>query len=185
MSDIEQQGSYVLSYWVPEHHQEALWAAMEGGIVDMLASDHAPHTREEKELGWTDAWAAHTGTPGVQHQLPLMLDACHRGKISFRRVVEMVSVAPARVFGLETKGSLAPGADADIALLDLEKERTITNDSVLSRIGWTPYDGRTIRGAVTRTMVRGTDVWVDGRVVGEAGYGRQVVPSGKENGKWA
>jgi dihydroorotase len=180
ISDIDEQGSYVLSYWVPDHHQAALWEAMEAGVIDMLASDHAPHTREEKELGWNDAWAAHTGTPGVQYQLPLMVDAWHRGKISFARLVEMVSVVPARVFGLESKGSLTPGADADIALLDLEREWEITNDSVLSRIGWTPYDGRGVRGAVVRTMVRGADVWVDGQVVGHPGYGRQVVPNGKE-----
>lgn len=179
MSDIEEQGSYVLSYWVPEHHQAALWEAMEEGIIDMLASDHAPHTREEKELGWTDAWAAHTGTPGIQYQLPLMVDAWHRGRISFPRLVDMVAGSPARVFGLEAKGSLVPGADADVALLDLEREWTITHDSVLSRIGWTPYHGRTIRGAVVRTMVRGADVWVDGAVVGRPGQGRQVIPTGK------
>lgn len=176
MSDIDEQGSYVLSYWVPDHHREAVWQAMEAGVVDMLSSDHAPHTREEKDIGWTDAWAAHTGTPGIQYQLPLMIDAWHTGRISFGRLVDLVSTAPARVFGLNRKGSLAPGSDADVALLDLDREWTITNDSVLSKIGWTPYDGRTIRGAVARTMVRGTDVWIDGEVVGRPGHGRQVRP---------
>lgn len=177
MSDIDEQGSYVLSYWVPEHHQVALWEALENGVIDMLASDHAPHTREEKEIGWEDAWAAHTGTPGVQYQLPLMIDAWNQGKISFHRLVDLVSTAPARTFGLERKGSLAPGSDADIVLIDPEREWTITNGSVLSKIGWTPYDGRTITGAITRTMVRGTDVWVDGEIVGQAGFGRQVTPT--------
>ena len=180
MSDIDEQGSYVLSYWVPEHHQAALWEAMEAGVVDMLSSDHAPHTREEKELGWTDAWAAHTGTPGIQYQLPLIIDAWNDGKISLQRLVEMVSVAPARVFQLPTKGSLMPGSDADIVLLDMDREWTITNDSVLSRIGWTPYDGRRIKGAVARTMVRGVDMWIDGRIVGEPGHGRQVTTVRKD-----
>lgn len=174
MSDIDEQGSYVLSYHVPDHHRDALWEAMESGVVDMLSSDHAPHTREEKEVGWTDAWAAHTGTPGIQHQLPLMIDAYHNGKISLPRLVDLVSTAPARVFGLRSKGRIEAGLDADITLLDLDREWTITNDTVLSKIGWTPYDGRTVRGAVARTMVRGTDVWVDGNVVGEPGHGRQV-----------
>ena len=174
MSDIEEQGSYVLSYWVPDHHREALWAAMEAGVVDMLASDHAPHTREEKELGWTDAWAAHTGTPGIQYQLPLMLDAARRGMLSFERVVDLVSTAPADVFGLPYKGRIAPGTDADLALVDLDRTWTITNDSVLSKIGWTPYHGREITGAVVRTMVRGTDVWVDGEVTGEPGHGKMA-----------
>lgn len=180
MADIEAQGSYVLSYWVPEHHQEAVWEALEDGTIEMLASDHAPHTREEKEVGWEDAWAAHTGTPGIQYQLPLMVDAWHRGRISFDRLVDLVSTAPADVFGLERKGRITPGADADIVLVDLDREWTITNDSVLSKIGWTPYDGRSIRGAVVRTLVRGTDVWVDGEVVGEPGHGRQAVPADME-----
>ncbi|NND83555.1 MAG: dihydroorotase family protein [Acidimicrobiia bacterium] len=176
MSDIDEQGSYVLSYYVPDHHREAVWEAMELGIVDMLSSDHAPHTREEKEIGWEDAWAAHTGTPGIQYQLPLMIDAWHDGMISFDRLVDLVSTAPAEVFGLERKGSLTPGNDADIALLDLDREWTITNDSVLSKIGWTPYDGRTVKGAVVRTLVRGTDVWVDGEVTGQPGHGALVKP---------
>ncbi len=177
MSDIDEQGSYVLSYYVPDHHREAVWAAMEEGVVDMLSSDHAPHTREEKEIGWTDAWAAHTGTPGIQYQLPLMIDAMHQGRISLPRLVDLVATAPARVFGLDRKGTLAPGSDADIVLVDTEREWTITNDSVLSKIGWTPYDGRTIRGAVDRTLVRGTDVWVDGEVVGEPGHGKHATPT--------
>lgn len=185
MSDIEEQGSYVLSYWVPDHHRDALWEAMEAGVIDMLASDHAPHTREEKELGWTDAWAAHTGTPGVQYQLPLMVDAWRNGKMSLSRLVDMVSSAPAAVFGLERKGSLAPGNDADIVLLDPERQWTITNESVLSKIGWTPYHGRKITGAVIRTMVRGSDVWRDGQIAAESGYGRHVTPTTKETSRWA
>jgi dihydroorotase (multifunctional complex type) len=177
MSDIDEQGSYVLSYYVPDHHREAVWAAMEEGVVDMLSSDHAPHTREEKEVGWTDAWAAHTGTPGIQYQLPLMIDAMHQGKISLPRLVDLVATAPARVFGLDRKGTLSPGSDADIVLADTDREWTITNDSVLSKIGWTPYDGRTIRGAVTRTLVRGADVWIDGEVVGQPGHGKHATPT--------
>ncbi len=177
MSDIDEQGSYVLSYYVPDHHREAVWAAMEEGVVDMLSSDHAPHTREEKDIGWTDAWAAHTGTPGIQYQLPLMIDAMHRGRISLPRLVDLVATAPARVFGLDSKGTLAPGADADIVLLDTTREWTIANDSVLSKIGWTPYDGRTVTGAVDRTLVRVTDVWVDGEVVGEPGHGTHATPT--------
>jgi dihydroorotase-like cyclic amidohydrolase len=177
MEDIDAQGSFALSYWVPDHHREAVWAAMEDGTIDMLASDHAPHTREEKEIGWTDAWAAHTGTPGIQYQLPLMLNAWHQGRISFSRLVDVVSTTPADTFGLKKKGRIVPGADADISLLDIDREWTITNDSVLSRIGWTPYHGRNVRGAVVRTMVRGEDVWIDGEIVGVPGYGKQARPT--------
>ena len=172
--DIKEQGSYVLSYWVPPHHQRAVWEALSDGRIDMLSSDHAPHTREEKEVGWTDAWAAHTGTPGIQDQLPLMLDAMRKEKLTLDRVVDLTSAAPARIFGLDKKGSLAPGSDADIVLVDLERSWTITNEAVQSKIGWTPYDGRAITGAVVRTLVRGTDVYVDGEVVGVPGHGKQV-----------
>ena len=175
--DIETMGSYALSYWVPDHHKAAIWQALENGTIDMLSSDHAPHTREEKEIGWEDAWAAHTGTPGIQHQLPLMVDAYHQGKLGLDRVVDLCATAPARAFGLDRKGSIAPGKDADIVLLDLDREWTITNESVLSKIGWTPYDGRTCKGAVVRTMVRGTDAWIDGSVVGTPGHGRQATGS--------
>lgn len=173
--DIKEQGSYVLSYWVPPHHQKAVWEALADGGIDMLSSDHAPHTREEKELGWTDAWAAHTGTPGIQEQLPLMLDAINRGRLTLERVVDLTSTAPARIFELENKGSLTPGSDADIALVDLDRKWTITNEVVQSKIGWTPYHGRSLTGAVVRTLVRGTDVYVDGEVVGVPGHGKQVV----------
>lgn len=181
MSDIDEQGSYVLSYYVPDHHRVAVWEALESGVIDMLSSDHAPHTREEKEVGWTDAWAAHTGTPGIQYQLPLMIDAYHDGLISFDRLVDLVSTAPAKVFGLGQKGSLTPGSDADIVLLDLNRKWTITNESVLSKIEWTPYDGREVRGAVVRTMVRGKDVWIDGEVVGQPGHGKKAVASVREH----
>ena len=175
--DIKEQGSYVLSYWVPPHHQRAVWEALENGDIDILSSDHAPHTREEKEVGWTDAWAAHTGTPGIQEQLPLMLDAMHRGRITLDRVVDLTSAAPARIFGLESKGTLVPGADADITLVDLDREWTISNDGVQSKIGWTPYHDRTIVGSVVRTLVRGTDVYADGAVVGTPGHGKQAIPT--------
>lgn len=136
-------------------------------------------------MGWTDAWAAHTGTPGIQYQLPLMVDAWQSGRISLSRLVDMVSSAPAAIFGLDHKGSLIPGSDADIVLLDPNREWTITNESVLSRIGWTPYHDRTITGAIARTLVRGSDVWLDGRIVGQGGHGRHATPSTKEMSRWA
>ena len=174
-SDIETMGSYALSYWVPDHHREAVWEALRDGTIDMLSSDHAPHTREEKEVGWEDAWAAHTGTPGIQYQLPLMIDAYNQGMLDLARLVDLCATAPARAFELDGKGSLEVGKDADVVLVDLKKVWTIRNDDVLSRIGWTPYDGREIQGAVVRTLVRGADVYVDGEIVGSPGHGRQAV----------
>ncbi len=173
---VKELGPYVLSYWVPSHHREAVWKGLEDGSIDIFASDHAPHTREEKDVGYKDMWAAHTGTPGIQYQLPLLMDAHHQGRISLGRLVETTASAPARLFGLTRKGRIAPGYDADLVLVDPDREWTITNESVLSKIDWTPYHGRTIRGAVERTMVRGADVYANGEVTGEPGFGRQAIP---------
>lgn len=174
--DIEEQGAYALSYWVPSHHQEAVWEAIADGRIHMLASDHAPHTRDEKELGKEDAWAAHTGTPGIQHQLPLLLDAHSKGKISLERLVAAVASQPADRFGLEKKGRIAVGLDADVVLVDPTKTWEIRNEDVLSKIEWTNYHRRTVTGSVERTMVRGRDVWHDGEVVGQPGQGRLASP---------
>ncbi|MEZ0239679.1 MAG: dihydroorotase family protein [Chloroflexota bacterium] len=174
---IERLGSYALSYYVPEKNTEPLWAALADGTIDLISTDHAPHTREEKEPGWTDGWKAHTGTPSTQFYVPLLLDAAAAGRISLERLVELVATAPARVFRLAAKGSLEPGLDADVAIVDLDRELEIRDDTVLSKIGWTPYAGRRVRGVVETTLVRGRVVYEDGRVVGTPGWGRQARPS--------
>jgi len=174
--DVDQLGPYALSYVVSDRGRDAVWEAANDGTIDFLASDHAPHTREEKEKGWHDMWATHTGTPGVQYQLPLALDAVSKGKLSLQRVVAMSSSNPAQKFGLRNKGKIAPGLDADIILVNLEKKWTIRNSGVLSRCGWTPYDGRECKGFVERTLLRGQDVYSEGKVVGIPGGGRFVHP---------
>ena len=175
-ANIERLGSYALSYWVPEENTEPLWAALRDGTIDVVSTDHGPHTREEKEPGWTDGWKAHTGTPSAQFYVPLLLDAARRGHISLERVVGATATDPARIFGLAHKGRIAVGMDADIAIVDLDHEWQITDDVVLSKIGWTPYAGRTITGAIDRTLVRGAVVYEDGHVIGQQGWGQQARP---------
>jgi dihydroorotase (multifunctional complex type) len=175
--DVTTQGPYCLSYFVPDHHREAIWEGIADGTIDLVASDHAPHTREEKDVGWKDMWAAHTGTPGIQYQLPLLLDAAAAGKLSVERVVELTAEGPARNFDLTKKGRIAPGFDADIAVVDPAASWTITNDDVLSKIGWTPYDGRHVTGRVTHTLVRGHTVYANGRVIGKPGHGQLAKPN--------
>lgn len=174
---IERLGSYALSYYVPETNTEPLWHALADGTVDMMATDHAPHTREEKEPGWTDGWKAHTGTPSTQFYVPLLLDAALGGRLSLERAVELLSTAPARVFGLARKGRLEVGCDADVAVIDLAAEFEITDEMVLSKIGWTPYAGRRTHGVVETTLVRGQVVYEHGAVVGRPGWGRQARPA--------
>jgi dihydroorotase len=173
---IERLGSYALSYYVPEKNTEPLWAALRDGTIDLVSTDHAPHTREEKEPGWTDGWKAHTGTPSTQFYVSLMLDASAAGRISLERTVELISTAPARRFGLERKGRLEVGCDADIAVVDLDAELEIRDEIVLSKVGWTPYAGRHVQGVVETTLVRGNVVYEDGVVTGQPGWGRQARP---------
>ena len=176
-ANIERLGSYALSYWIPDVNTEPLWGALRDGTIDLISTDHAPHTREEKEPGWTDGWKAHTGTPSAQFYVPLFLDAACRGVIPLERVVELIATAPARAFRLTDKGRLEAGAHADIAIVDLDREFEIRDEDVLSKIGWSPYAGRRIRGVVTNTLVRGREVYRDGEVVGERGWGRQARPT--------
>jgi dihydroorotase len=172
-NDVQTLGPYALSYWVPDEGREAIWEGLRDGTIDMVSSDHAPHTREEKEIGWKQMWSSHTGTPGIQYYYPLMLDAVNKGQLTIERVVSAVATRPCDSFGLTgAKGRLAVGYDADIVVADMKAEWTITNDGVLSKIGWTPYDGRTITGRIDQTLVRGESVFADGKVVGSAGQGQ-------------
>ncbi|MDB5519614.1 MAG: amidohydrolase family protein 4 [Tardiphaga sp.] len=173
-SAIERLGSYALSYWVPEKNVPSLWQGLNDGTIDIVATDHAPHTREEKEIGWTDGWKAHTGTPSTQFYLSMFLTAAKEGKISMERVVEATSTAPARIFGIEKKGDVLPGHHADLVLVDLEREYEIRDADVLSLTGWSPYAGRKVSGKPVRTIVRGKTVFLDGKVVGEKGWGQQA-----------
>jgi dihydroorotase len=177
-ANIERLGSYALSYWVAPMHVEPLWSALRDGTIDLVSTDHAPHLKEEKEVGWTDGWKAHTGTPSAQFYVPMLLDAASRGQLSLERVVDLVSTAPAKRFGLTQKGRIEPGADADLVLADLDGELEIRDEIVLSKIGYTPYAGRRVRGVIESTLVRGRVVYRGGEVVGTPGWGRQAIPNG-------
>jgi dihydroorotase len=169
---IERLGSYALSYWVPEKNVPSLWGALNDGTIDIVATDHAPHLKEEKEIGWKDGWKAHTGTPSTQFYLSMLLNASRDGKIPLERVVAATATRPARLFGVRNKGEIRPGCDADLVIVDLGRQFEIQDKDVLSLTGWTPYAGRTLHGQVERTLVRGRTVYVDGKVVGEKGWGR-------------
>ncbi len=156
---------------------EALWDGIADHTIDVLGTDHAPHTLEEKLPGWKNMWATPTGTPQLQHYLMKLLDASHRGLISLDDVVRIGSYNPARRFDLyPRKGTIEVGADADLVLIDYEAEHTVTREEVLSKAGYSPYEGQTLRGVPVLTTVRGTVVARDGKVTVEPGYGQFVGP---------
>lgn len=175
--DVERLGPYALSYWVPDDHRAAVWDGLRDGTIDMISSDHAPHTREEKEVGWTRMWSAHTGTPGIQYYYPLLLDAVVRGELTLERAVDAAAYMPATSFGLRgVKGEISVGCDADLVIADLDAPWTITNAGVMSKVGWTTYDGRECRVSFDATYVRGELVWDGKEVVGKPGHGQIATP---------
>lgn len=147
-----------------EHHRLALWRGIEQGIVDVLGSDHAPHTREEKERPYPKS---PSGMTGVQTLLPIMLDHVNAGRLSLERLVDLTGAGPGRIFSIARKGRIAVGYDADFAIVDLNAKRTITHDWIASRAGWTPYDGRDVTGWPIHTILRGIAVVRDGELQGE------------------
>jgi len=143
-------------------HRAAIWRALDQGIVDVLGSDHAPHTREEKAKPYPQS---PSGMTGVQTLVPLMLDHVNAGRLSLQRFVDLTSAGPQRLFGIAHKGRIAVGYDADLTIVDLKRRETITNAKVGSRAGWTPYDGLTVTGWPVGTVVRGQRVMWEGELV--------------------
>jgi dihydroorotase len=143
-------------------HRDGIWAGVRDGVADILGSDHAPHTREEKDHPYPQS---HSGMTGVQTLVPIMLDHVAAGRLSLERFVDMTSHGPNRLFGIANKGRIAAGYDADLTIVDLGRRQTITNDWVASRAGWTPYDGVTVTGWPIGTIVRGRRVMWEGELV--------------------
>jgi dihydroorotase len=143
-------------------HRAGIWKGIEQGIIDVLGSDHAPHTLEEKQKVYP---ASPSGMTGVQTLVPLMLDHVNAGRLSLQRFVDLTSAGPARLFNMAMKGRIAAGYDADFTVVDLKRSETITNEWVASKAGWTPYDGVTVKGWPVGTFVRGRQVMWQGELV--------------------
>jgi dihydroorotase len=146
-----------------QRHLEAAWAAVRNGTVDVVGSDHAPHSRAAKERPWPDTAA---GLTGIQTIVPVMLDHVSAGRLSLMRLVDLMCAGPARIYGAVNKGRLAVGYDADFTLVDMAKSREITNDWIASPCGWTPFDGYRCQGWPVGTIVRGHVAMREDEVLG-------------------
>jgi len=144
-------------------HRAALWNAVRSGLVDVVGSDHAPHTAAEKGTTYPDS---PSGMPGVQTLLPVMLDHVAEGQLSLERLVELTAAGPARVYNLAAKGRIAEGYDADLTLVDTRAERTIDAEWLASRAGWSPFEGMRVTGWPVATVLRGQVIARDGEVLG-------------------
>jgi len=142
-------------------HRAGLWAGVANGVADVLGSDHAPHTSEEKARPYP---ASPSGMPGVQTLLPVMLTHVAQGRLTLERLIDLTSHGANRIFGLAEKGRLAVGYDADLTVVDLKARRTIAHADMASRVGWTPFDGFEAQGWPMATVIRGTVVMREGEV---------------------
>ncbi|MER8667966.1 dihydroorotase [Mesorhizobium sp. M1156] len=151
-------------------HRDGVWYGVAQGIVDVLGSDHAPHTLAEKAKPYP---ASPSGMTGVQTLVPIMLDHVNAGRLTLQRFVDLTSHGPQRIFGIARKGRIAAGYDADLTIVDLKRRETIANAQQGSKAGWTPYDGRQVTGWPVGTIVRGRRVMWEGEIV-TPGQGRAV-----------
>lgn len=155
-------------------HQDQLWRGVADGTIDMIATDHAPHSATEKHND--DIWCADCGFTGVETQMPLMLTQVQAGRMTLNDYVRMTSTAPAKAFGLfPRKGALIPGADADLVVIDLDREETVDSGVLKSKGSSTPFDKTAVKGVPIHTLVRGRFVMRDRALVTEAkGHGKSV-----------
>jgi dihydroorotase (multifunctional complex type) len=161
-----------------EAELEEMWRALAEGAIDLISSDHAPATAEQKRDG--SIWDVHFGLPGVDTTLSVLLDGAHRGRIDYQRVAAAYAEAPARSYGLfPAKGSLRPGAEADIVLVDPRERWTVAAGDVISKAGWSPFEGRTLTGRAVGTYLRGTEIAGAGRVHAEP-TGRFLAGAGRD-----
>lgn len=173
-AEVEEQGA--LRKFTPparlrsDEEEETMWELLSEGAFGHVSTDHAPSTLQQKLSG--DIWEAPFGLPGLDTTYPFLVDAALRGRLSLSRVVELYCAAPARRYGLgSTKGHLGVGADADFVLVDPAATWTIERSDIISKAGWSPYEGRTLHGRVTATYLRGSQIAADGTCHG-LGSGR-------------
>lgn len=163
-ADYKSKGNFIK--WNPavktERDREAIWKAVLDNRIDVIATDHAPHTIEEKSRKYLEA---PSGGPLVQHALVAMLEKSREGKIPLERVVEKMSHAPADLFRIEKRGYIRPGYYADLVLVDLNAPWTVSKDNIISKCAWSPFEGTTFHARVIKTFVNGNVVYDDGRIV--------------------
>jgi dihydroorotase len=131
---------------------EALWEGINDGTVDCIGTDHAPHTIDEKEA---DYWEAPAGVPGLETMLPLLLDAVGKGRLTLKKLVELTSENPAKLFGIKNKGKIEVGYDADLVIVDMSKTKEVKNEELFTKCKWSPFNGWKIKGWPITTIVNG------------------------------
>ena len=153
-----------------KEHYDRLWTAVKNSIVDVLGSDHAPHSREDKNKKYP---ASPSGMPGVQTILPIMLNHINNKKLSLEQLIKLMCENPCKIFGIKKKGYIKEGFDADLTIIDMNKKQTIKNEMMATKCGWTPFHDMTIKGFPVATIINGKTVMSDGKVISE-GFGQPL-----------
>ena len=148
-----------------KEHYDRLWVAIKNNIVDVLGSDHAPHLKENKDKEYPNT---PSGMPGVQTIFPVMLDHVNNGKLTLQQLINLMCENPCRIFGIQNKGYIKEGFDADLTIADMNKEVTIKNEMIASKCGWTPFNNHKVKGFPVGTIVNGHLVMSDGKVILES-----------------
>ncbi|HUZ54213.1 MAG TPA: dihydroorotase family protein [Streptosporangiaceae bacterium] len=174
---IRHLGPLALGRCIPPGWLDALYRAISDGTIDVLGSDHAPHALAEKQVGWENMWKAPSGTPQLQHYLPRLLTETIAGRLRIEDVVRITATNPALRFGLHPrKGTLIPGADADVTIVDMRASVPVRDDNIASKAGYSPYAGTELFGMPVYTLVRGTVVADHGEIKVSPGFGKFTPP---------
>jgi dihydroorotase len=176
--ELERLGPLVIpGGTIPQYRIEAIWKGINEGTIDVIGTDHAPHTKEEMEKARVDAFKAPWGNPQLEHYLSILLTEVNRGTLTLEHLSKICSTNPSKLVGLyPKKGVIAPGSDADLVVIDLKKEDIIKSDRLYTKVQWTPYEGRRVKGVPVMTFVRGEIVAESGEVVGKPGHGKFTPP---------
>jgi len=148
-----------------KEHYDRLWVAIKNNIVDVLGSDHAPHTKENKDKEYPNS---PSGMPGVQTIFPVMIDHVNNGKLSLEQLIKLMCENPCRIFGIKNKGYIKEEYDADLTIVDMNKEQVIKNEMIVSKCGWTPFNNYKVKGFPVGTIVNGNLVMSEGKVISKA-----------------
>lgn len=154
-----------------QEHLDALWQGIDSNVIDIIATDHAPHLASEKEKSYSEAPA---GVPGVETSLALMLDMVNRGRINITKVIKLMCENPARIFGIKNKGKIVEGFDADFTIVDMGEKRRIENQKLFTKCGWSPFNGMELIGWPKITIVNGKKVFENGKIVAGDFRGTEV-----------
>jgi len=171
---VEKLGPLPLGVGSTLQDREAVWIGWNEGTIDIITSEHAPHTQEEKKIGWENMWKAPGGWGSeMQEMLPLFLTQINNGRMTLETFITLTSLNPAKIFGVyPKKGEISIGSDADLTVIDMKKESVISNDNCYSKCGYSPYDGMKVKGIPVYTICRGKVVMDSGEIIAKPGNGR-------------